>query len=172
MSKPEGKPGPPFVAIPTVLMRTPQHELSFAAKCLYGRLRLYAGLPAESDREPREGTCYPGKDTLGRDLGVSGRSVADFLNDLRDCGLISWRRTGRSNVYEICPPSSYRADRKKCSDQGGAKVPIRPVEVFRSDRKKPSDRKMSKRGYAKDAVEAAPVNFGDPALYRPDEDDE
>jgi hypothetical protein len=171
MSRPEGKPGPPFIAVPSVIMQISQDELSFAAKCLYGRLRLHAGLPAEPDKEPREGTCYPGKDKLGKELGVSGRSVADFLNDLRDCGLISWRRTGRSSLYRIYPPSSYRADRKRGSDQNGGKVPIRPEESFRSDRNKPSDKKMSKRGYAKQAVEAAP-NFGDLAFYRSDEDGE
>src|SRR5271169_5016426 len=69
------KPGPPFAGMPLVILRIPKRDLSFAAKCLYTRLRLYAGLLPDPDKEGVQGPCNPSQSTLGRELGVSDRYI-------------------------------------------------------------------------------------------------
>jgi hypothetical protein len=183
MNRPkDAKPDARFVAIPlTAIMSIPRSKLSFAAKCLYGLLRLHGHLPADPTIDGVQGPCYPGEDTLARELGVSERYVRDVLDELRDSGLISWKRTGRSNRYQVFPPGSFRisdrkipsgaVDRKKGPAQNGRKVPVRSDERSRSDRKDSSDKKTINRAPSKEAAGRSgtaaqqSINIGDLNLY-------
>jgi len=40
-------------------------------------------------------------DVMAKSLGISVRTVSRRLNDLRDMGYISWRRTGRSSMFVL-----------------------------------------------------------------------
>src|SRR5260370_38318677 len=66
--------------------------LSFRAKCVYNLLLDYAW-QAES--------CFPGQDRLANDLDTSLDTIQRGLNELKDFGLISWKRTGlnKPNIY-------------------------------------------------------------------------
>jgi hypothetical protein len=181
MGTPENpRPGPTFVPIPWETLRIPQNQLSFAAKCLYGRLRLYAGLPAIPNAHERQGDCYPQEGTLADELGVSRERISEVKRELAERGLIAWKRTGRSNRYAVFPPSNFRpVDRNQCSlrpdrnngsPQGERKAPIRSHERFRSDRSECADKKNNKtlpnRSVVKDESAAAPaVSFGDDGFY-------
>jgi hypothetical protein len=170
------KPGLSFVTIPLVILGMPHRHLSFASKCLYGLLRVHGHLPAVPSIDEKQGPCFPGEDTLARELGVSSKRIRECKVELRDCGLISWRRTGRSNRYEVFHPSRFKAvDRKQGSDQSGRKVPVGSDERFRSDRKESSDKKNSKRisnrDLGKEGEAAALINSGDLAMYVADEPD-
>ncbi len=51
---------------------------------------------------------FPGHKKLAECMNVSPRSVARWLDDLRGCGLIDWkRRTGTSNSYSILGYANY-----------------------------------------------------------------
>jgi len=108
MAKPQSKSGPSFLAIPLEVMWIPVDQLSFGAKCLYGRLRLYAHLlPEATANERQRHPCYPAESTLARDLGVGDRQIRKLKKELRERGLISWKRTGGSNRYEIFHPGKF-----------------------------------------------------------------
>jgi len=112
-----------------------QKGLSFGAKCLYARLRTYAG---------NDGVCNPSDATLARELGVTDRRVREMRNELRECRLLSWRRTQKANAYAVNPPEQFhKPDRKESPCQSGTGLPVRSEAAFRSDRKKASDKKMS-----------------------------
>lgn len=68
--------------------------LSWRAKCIYCRLLCYA-------REKE--TCFPGHARLAVDLGKSIDTIQRGLRELRDYGLITWKRRGltKTNVYVI-----------------------------------------------------------------------
>ncbi len=59
--------------------------LSFRAKCVYEQLLCHAR---------GKDTCYPGHETLARELGKSVDTIQRGLKELRDMGLITWRRNG------------------------------------------------------------------------------
>jgi hypothetical protein len=125
--------GPDFAKLPLRLLR--QRGLSYAAKCLYARLTLYAG---------KDGLCNPSHRTLADDIGASDRHIRELLSELRGCGLLSWRRTQKANAYSLHPPEHLRApDRNKPSGQPGGKSPVSSEEDRHSDRKETSDKKMS-----------------------------
>jgi len=100
--------GPTFVSVPCEIMRTPQAELSFGAKCLYGRLHLYGR---------KTGVCNPSHATLAGEIGVSDRHVRKLLNELQDCGLVTWKRTRSSARYTVMPPAGFHVrERNRGSD--------------------------------------------------------
>jgi len=67
-------------------------EVSPGAKLLYGRLCQHAG---------KDGTCYPGQDTLAAELGVGERQVRHYLTELVGHSLLAVKRLGlgRTNRY-------------------------------------------------------------------------
>jgi hypothetical protein len=66
-------------------------EVSPGAKLCYGRLMQYAG---------KNGRCFPSHATLGRELGVKPRQVANYVAELRVAGLIVPRVSpGKSTEY-------------------------------------------------------------------------
>jgi len=93
------------IPLPVLESRT----LSFQAKVLYGRLRLYAGA---------SGRCNPSHETLAHNIGAgSARQIRRYLSELSDVGLVSWNRTRSSSEYAVHPPESLRADKNVLSDR-------------------------------------------------------
>lgn len=64
--------------IPNWLMK--RTEISLGAKICYGRLMQFAG---------KRGVCWPKQQTLATEIGVSLRSVADYIKELYDNNLIT-----------------------------------------------------------------------------------
>jgi hypothetical protein len=73
--------------VPNWLLR--RAEIGHGAKLTYARLCQYAG---------RDGRCYPSQRTLARELGVSDRSVRDYLGELETNGLVERERRGLSHT--------------------------------------------------------------------------
>lgn len=50
-----------------------------------------------------KGSCFPGQNRLGKDLGVHRNTIQKYLLELRDFGLIKWDRRGfkQTNIYYI-----------------------------------------------------------------------
>jgi hypothetical protein len=144
----EGR-GPEFAKLPLDILRLPNQELSFGAKCLYARMLLYAGT---------DGICNPSDRTLGREVGATDRHVRNFRTELRECGLLSWKRTQKANSYRVHSPHSYRGpERNNSSHQSGTDVPVRPERLFLSERNDCSDKKMSfERGSSKEVLSPDP----------------
>lgn len=69
----------PAVYIPCWLIQVPNKLLSFAAKCLYGRLSQWSS---------ESGDVFRSYNQLAQEIGSSRRSVNDYLRELRVCGLI------------------------------------------------------------------------------------
>jgi len=114
-----------FLQIPLRLMRVPRSQLSFGAKCLYGRLQFYSG---------KNGVCNPSHKTLAYELGVSGRHVRKLLTELRKAMLLTWKQTRSScsftvHSFDVLAASdrneSSALDRNSGSNEGGTAVPTK-----------------------------------------------
>jgi hypothetical protein len=81
-----------FTAVPNLLFGL--KGLSHGARLTYVLLLKYAWL---------QGSCFPGIDRLGEDLGVERKSVMRYTRELQDRGLVTIERRGRgkTNVYHI-----------------------------------------------------------------------
>ena len=105
-----------FTQIPNALLR--RQDVTPGAKLSYMMLLSYAW---------QEDSCFPGHDRLALDMGVSRRSIVNYLQRLREAGLIvvNRRGLGRTNVYwlpKLKPPprSAESAHTEKCK--------IRPIK--------------------------------------------
>jgi len=69
-------------------------ELSFGAKVLFAALFAHAW---------PEDHCWPSQDELARDVSCTVRQVQRLLLQLRQAGLVAWKRRGlnRPNVYRL-----------------------------------------------------------------------
>lgn len=81
-----------FSQIPRTVLRA--SNLSMQSKTLYALLLDYAW---------QKGSCFPGQNRLGKDLGVHRNTIQKYLLELRDFGLIKWDRRGfkQTNIYYI-----------------------------------------------------------------------
>jgi hypothetical protein len=79
-----------FIIIPGVVFRDP--NLSWTAKGVYGRLKLYAG---------KKGECYPKQETLAAEVCLKTRQLQKVLIQLRDAGWISWDRESKNCAYTV-----------------------------------------------------------------------
>jgi len=81
-----------FTSIPNAVMMA--MGLSIGAKFIYGLLLMFAW---------QENECFPGQERLAIVAEISVRQVQRYLFELRDYGLITWRRRGQNqtNVYYI-----------------------------------------------------------------------
>lgn len=63
-------------------------------KCVFVDLLLYAGTNRDA---------YPSEKTLAEDFNVSDRHIRNVLNQLKNKGLLDWKRRGfsRSNKYDL-----------------------------------------------------------------------
>jgi hypothetical protein len=83
-----------FTQLPRPIIRA--KGLSPLAKLTYALLLDYAW---------QKGSCFPGQQRMADDLSVSRMTISRVLTELRDYGLIDWRRRGltMTNVYYILP---------------------------------------------------------------------
>ena len=88
-----------FTQLPNYLFQV--RGLSHSAKLTYALILSYAW---------QKDYCFPGQETLARDLEVSTRSVIEYLKELQARGLIRIQRRGlgKTNVYHVLryPPTS------------------------------------------------------------------
>lgn len=81
------------IFIPESMVRLPNSVLSPGAKLLFGRLSWHA-----SD----EGDCFPSRDKLAEEIGVSLGSVKEYLRELETQGFIVPVRSGpKANSYDF-----------------------------------------------------------------------
>ena len=81
-----------FTQVPNAILRSPQ--LSVGAKLTYAMLLSYAW---------HASFCFPGQDTLARDMGISLRSANTYIQELEKDGYlrIERRGQGKPNIYEL-----------------------------------------------------------------------
>lgn len=60
---------------------------------------VYMAMCRMADNETQ--TCFPSMETLSEKTGVARSTVALCVKELSDIGLIDWKRTGRSNRYQL-----------------------------------------------------------------------
>ncbi|MGC2660235.1 MAG: HTH domain-containing protein [Bryobacteraceae bacterium] len=122
-SQPQEKRRPPeFLTVPLALLRD-RGRLSFGALMLYGRLKLWQGA--------RKANFAISQSSLAQDLDVSERQIWQLLQDLRESGLVTWkRRKNQTCLYTILAPQ----ERKNSSDPEIDQEP-----QFTSDQDHPQD---------------------------------
>jgi len=83
-----------FSQIPRIVLKA--QGLSLQSKTIYALLLDYAW---------QKGSCFPGQTRLSKDLGVHRNTVQKYLTELKDFGLIKWKRRGvnKTNIYYILP---------------------------------------------------------------------
>ncbi len=90
-----------FTRVPNFILVNP--KISVGAKLAYAMLLKYAW---------QDDYCFPGQKRLAEDMGVSTRSVVEFIKELKRAGLINVvrRGQGKSNLYELIltPPNKPR----------------------------------------------------------------
>jgi len=81
-----------FTATPNIVLTAP--GLSLGAKAFYSMLRMFAWQRNE---------CWPGQEKLAEAAGCHVNTVEKYLKELKNFGLISWKRQGlnRPNIYYI-----------------------------------------------------------------------
>jgi len=81
-----------FTSVPNRILRN--NQISLGARMCYSMLLSYAW---------QEDFCFPAQVRLAEDLGIGERTVRQYLNELRDTGLISWKQRGlnKPNIYHI-----------------------------------------------------------------------
>jgi DNA-binding transcriptional ArsR family regulator len=105
-----------FTQVPNFLLRSP--HLSPGDKLCFAMLLSYAW---------HNDSCFPGQETLARDLGLAERSVRRHLKSLEKHGLLAIRRRGlgKTNIYELnLKPTGLLAgpDRTKMAGQERKKM--------------------------------------------------
>jgi len=93
-----------FTQIPNIILES--KDLTGNAKLCYTMLLRYAW---------QNDFCFPGQDKLAGDMGVTSRSVRNYLAELKEKGFVSVRRRGlgKTNIYTVY--ARVKADRKKSS---------------------------------------------------------
>lgn len=79
----------PAVYIPCWLIQVSSKLLSHGAKLLYGRLSQWAN---------ENGQVFRSVNNLSQEIGVSYRSIEDYIKELKDCGLIGTYRNVEGGV--------------------------------------------------------------------------
>jgi len=81
-----------FTQVPNHILRS--SDLSVGAKLTYAMLLSYAW---------QNDFCFPGQDTLAKDMGSGKRSVVRYIDELERAGIIAIKRQGlgMSNIYTL-----------------------------------------------------------------------
>jgi hypothetical protein len=89
--------------IPNWLLR--RTDISHGAKLCFGRLMQFAG---------RNDHCFPDQETLAEEVGVSVRTIQEYLAELESKPYIESQRRGRGNVYYFVkhPDIKFKRDTK------------------------------------------------------------
>lgn len=100
-----------FTPVPNVILES--KSLSLGAKVLYALLLRYAWQNSEA---------FPGQGRLAESTGCTERTIRTYLTELKNAGLISWKRRGltKTNIYYINDLKEF-LDRKSTSGQEGKK---------------------------------------------------
>ncbi len=93
-----------FTQLPNYIMR--DKRLSYGARLAYGELLSYAW---------QEGSCFPGQERIGKDLGCSRQMVNGYLAELKKYKYVTWERRGlgKTNVYYILDYQPLEIGRKR-----------------------------------------------------------
>lgn len=89
-----------FTQVPNFLLKS--EAISAGAKLTFAMLLHYAW---------QNDFCFPGQETLAKDMGAGKRSIVRFLKELEDEGFIAVKRRGqgKSNLYQlILKPVGWR----------------------------------------------------------------
>lgn len=107
-----------FTMIPNALLS--ESQLSVPARYLLCVLHKYSF---------QKDYCWPGQETLGKDLGYSARHIRNLLNELLKSGVVVSERCGwnRTNTYKLSKnlqstrvASSNESNGKSCQKQTSA----------------------------------------------------
>lgn len=81
-----------FTSIPNRILRN--SVITLGARMCYAMLLSYAW---------QDDFCFPAQIRLAEDLGIGERTVRQYLNELREAGLITWKQQGlnKPNIYRI-----------------------------------------------------------------------
>jgi biotin operon repressor len=81
-----------FTQVPNFILT--DGTLSLGAKVAYSMFLHYAW---------HKDSCFPGQDTLGKEMGMSKSRVNEFIKELERVGLVEIRRRGqgKTNIYRI-----------------------------------------------------------------------
>jgi hypothetical protein len=81
-----------FTQVPNFILRDP--SLSLGAKVTYAMFLSYAW---------QNDFCFPGQETLAKDMGMSRSRVTEFIGQLEKAGLVSIERRGlgKTNIYTL-----------------------------------------------------------------------
>jgi DNA-binding transcriptional MocR family regulator len=102
-----------FTQLPNYVLK--DTSLSMGARLSYAILLSYAW---------QEKSCFPGQKRMADELGVSVRTVREYLRELKSTGYIDWLQRGlnKTNVYYILDFQPLALDRKRASAQ--ERVPL------------------------------------------------
>jgi hypothetical protein len=127
-----------FAALPYKILK--DTRLSTGARLAYAILLMYAW---------QEGSCFPGQQRMATDMGVTDRHLRRFLNELREHGYVTWRKTmpWGSNTYTIIDVRSKlrsKPNRTSVSGSSGHRRPVRAdarvLSIDAADRPKTIDK--------------------------------
>lgn len=81
-----------FTQVPNSVLRSP--KLSAGAKLTYAMLLSYAW---------QNDFCFPGQDTLAKDMGAGTRSIVRYVRELEDAEFLTIKKRGQGkvNIYEL-----------------------------------------------------------------------
>jgi len=117
-----------FTQVPNCVLK--DTDISYQARVLYAILLSYSW---------QKESCNPTQETIANDLGVSVRTIRTLLNELRDKGLISWKKVsmGGHNTYLIRSLAERytESDGDSTSAQCGSTLPHNAEVHFRNWRK-------------------------------------
>lgn len=154
--------GPVYGRAPRALLRDP--NISPQAKALWTLL--------EDHASPESPVPFPGQRRLAEFMGVSDRTIRNWLDELAGSGWLTRRQTGRSCRYQLTwknrsdRKQASGRDRKQASGQIGTRLPTKknqeeePIEepspqVSRSTQEGTQEREKEGEGTGADAVAAA-----------------
>ncbi len=92
-----------FTQVPNCILT--DEKLSVGAKLTYAMLLRYAW---------HNNACFPGQQTLARDMGAGERSIRNYLNELETVGYleVTQRGLGKTNLYKLFPDGHQEARRQ------------------------------------------------------------
>ena len=81
-----------FTQVPNSVLKS--DKLSPGAKLTYAMLLSYAW---------QNDFCFPGQETLAKDMGAGARSIVRYISELEDCQFLTIRKRGQGkvNIYEL-----------------------------------------------------------------------
>lgn len=102
-----------FIQVPMLLVK--DADLAAGAKLAYAMLLWYYWTQKR----------YPGDSQMAEDLGVTGRSIRNYLGELRGAGWIQIRERGLGKTTSyLLPKKAFQSERKNSSSPSGKNLPV------------------------------------------------